>query len=56
MHEFISAERNLAMLIVAFICFISLIVGWLVAPTSAPLQSAESTGSAAVSEPGTVPA
>ncbi|HEV2128150.1 MAG TPA: hypothetical protein VGR22_05980 [Thermomicrobiales bacterium] len=44
------------MLVVAFICFLSLIVGWLVAPTSAPRQSVEPTSSAAVSEPGTAPA
>ncbi len=42
------------MLVIAFICFLSLIVGWLLAPTSAPRTASEPMGSTAgAPEPGT---
>lgn len=44
------------MLIIAFICFASLILGWLFAPNSAPVAPVESPVQATAPEPGTAPA
>lgn len=41
------------MLLIAFICFASLIVGWLVAPTAAPRMVAEPEKAGGVPEHGT---
>jgi hypothetical protein len=44
------------MLIIAFICFASLILGWLLAPTSAPAAPVEAAAQATIPEPATAPA
>jgi hypothetical protein len=44
------------MLIAAFICFASLILGWLLAPTAAPTPAVETSTQPMVPEPGSAPA
>ena|GEM_PF-2811664 len=44
------------LLIIAFLCFALLVIGWIVAPTSAPAPTPEPAPSGAMPKAGTSPA